>query len=215
MDNYFKICQTVIVGAEFIAALTAVLYFSKLKKVAWKVFAIYLIYIFFQELYFYFNESLFSISKTQFFNYVGIPIDFIFLYWIFAFHSFLNKKLFLLFSSIYIVSLFFESLSELEGVVNSFSYTLGIVLLSFLLIQEFLKQIRSDEILYFKENKMFYITLGVILGYIGTVSFFTFNEVLSKNYSQVRYVLHSFFIGMNTIMYLLFAASFIWGKRQS
>lgn len=214
MDNYFKICHSVIVGAEFIAALTAVVYFSKLKKVVWKVFAIYLVYIFLQELNFYFNESLFSIGKKQYINFIGIPIEYIFLYWVFAYHSLKNQKLFFLFSIVYLVSLLSESYWELEGVVKSFSYTIGILLLSFLLIMEFMKQIKSDEILHFKKNKMFYITIGVILGYIGSFTFFTFNSVLHTNHLELWYGFHVFFISMNTIMYLLFAASFIWGKRQ-
>lgn len=214
MGNYFTICQSVIIGAEFIAALTAVLYFPRIKTVAYRVFAFYLIYIFSQELYFYFFDSFLSINKARYFTFIGFPIDYVFLYWFFAFNSLKNRKIFFVFSFVYLVSVLSEAIWGMGGVMHSFSYTIGIALLSVLLIMEFIKQIKSDEILYFKENKMFYITIGVILGYIGTFTFFSFNKVLYENQRELWYMLHLFFISMNSVMYLLFAASFIWGKRQ-
>ena len=102
-----------------------------------------------------------------------------------------------------------------ESVVYSLSFTMGIVFFCILVIMEFLKQIKSDEILYFKENKMFYIIVGVILGYLGTFPFLTFNKILYTNHIQIWNVLYVFYMFLNSLMYLLFAASFIWGKRQS
>ena len=78
MENYFSIFRTIIVGAEFIAALTAVLYFTEIKKIVWKVFVVYLVYVFFQELYFYFNESIFSINKVHYLAFIGTPIEYVF-----------------------------------------------------------------------------------------------------------------------------------------
>lgn len=215
MEKYMNIFKAVLLGAEFIAALTAVLYFNKIKNIVWKVFAFYLVYVFLQELYFNLNESIFSISKIHYLAFIGTPIEYVFFYWLFAYNSLKKRDLFFIFSSIYLVSIPIEVLLKEGGVVYSLSFIVGILFLSILLVLEFLKQIKSDEILNFRENKMFYVLVGVILGYITTYPFFAFNNELWNNHRLIWNVYYVFFMCFTTIMYLLFTASFIWGKRQS
>ncbi|WP_272149004.1 hypothetical protein [Tenacibaculum aiptasiae] len=94
--------------------------------------------------------------------------------------------------------------------------TVGTILLSFLVVLEFIKQIKNDNILEFNRNKMFYITVGVILFYIGTYPFFAFNDILIKDkYIHIWNMYYIYFLISNYLMYLLFAASFIWGKHHS
>jgi hypothetical protein len=99
--------------------------------------------------------------------------------------------------------------------VNSINLTIGTTILTFLVVMEFIKQIKNDNILKFKENKMFYINAGVILFYIGTYPYFAFSEILSTDdYVEVWNVYYVYFLLSNYAMYLLFAASFIWGKHR-
>jgi len=99
--------------------------------------------------------------------------------------------------------------------VYSINLTVGTILLTFLVVLEFIKQIQNDNILKFKQNKMFYINIGVILFYIGTYPFFAFENVISQApYIDMWNAYYMYFLVSNYIMYLMFAASFIWGKHR-
>jgi hypothetical protein len=94
------------------------------------------------------------------------------------------------------------------------SYTIGAFLLAIMVYLEFVKQIKSDEILNFKQNKMFYINIGVLLFYVGTLPFFAFDKYLYHNLNSLWSLYKTFFLFACSSMYLLFIASFIWGKPK-
>ena len=94
------------------------------------------------------------------------------------------------------------------------SYTVGVFLLSIMVYLEFIKQIKSEDILNFQNNKMFYINIGILLFYVGTLPFFAFDKQLYLNNNELWSNYKTFFLLSVNIMYLLFAASFIWGKPK-
>ena len=214
MDSYLYLGKAIIVVAEFIAAITGIVHFKRMKSQVWKLFVYYLVFIFLQEFYFFFNDNLLSIRKPIYYAFIGMPVQILFFYWLIAFNSLKKKYLFYLFLLVYLVSIPFEYfLKEIE-IVFSFSFTVGTLLLSFLIVLEFVKQIRSDEILYFKENKMFYVMVGIIFTYIGTYPYIAFHKELYMNHFKIWSIYHIYFVISNAAMYLLFAISFIW-TRQS
>ncbi len=83
-----------------------------------------------------------------------------------------------------------------------------------LVFLEFKKQIQNDDILAFPENKMFYINIGIMLFYVGTLPFFSLYHLLLKE-PEIWNIYYLYFLISNCIMYLLFTASFIWGKQKS
>jgi len=200
---------------EFISAIVALLYYNKLKKTAWKWFIYYLIFIFIIEK---FGEDLFlffSIKKKYYFAYIGIPIQFIFFYWLYAVNSLKRKKLFYIFSGLFVFSfipieLFFNELN----IVYSLNITVGTFFLMLLILLEFNKQIKSDNILNFSKDKMFYINIGVILFYVGTLPFFAFYNIILKQH-DIWNNYYIYFLVSNCIMYFLFTISFICGKTES
>jgi hypothetical protein len=162
-----------------------------------------------------FGEKFISYSNPSFFNYFVIPLEFIFFFWLYAYQSFKNKKLFYIFTLIYALSFILNELYFIKNKnIFSFNYTVGSFLLMFLVIIEYYKQINSDDILNFAKNKMFYINLGVTLFYIGSLPFWAFYMQLLEHEKIWRLYLIYFRLS-GIIMYLLFASSFIWGKRNS
>jgi hypothetical protein len=95
----------------------------------------------------------------------------------------------------------------------SLNTTFGTLLLLILVFIELIKQIKSDSIIYFKNNKMFYINIGVILFYIGNMPFFGWYYPILK-FPEIWNSYYIYFMISNCIMYLLFAASFVWGKTK-
>lgn len=214
MENYQNIYLMILLGAQFIAALIGITHLKSVKGTIWAYFVYFLIFIFLQELYFEFYTHILYLDRTQYFTYVSIPIQFLFYYWLFAYHSLNQKKLFYLFASICILTIPLEYMLKDAG-ISFLNYTIGTLLLFLLIVLEFLKQIKSEEILYFQKNKMFYILVGVLFFFIGTYPFFAFHAEFKLHYPSIWNMYYIYFIVANVFMYLLFAASFIWGKRHS
>ena len=214
--NYYPILHKILLGLEFISALVGFIYLFKLKNSYWKWFSIYLIVIFIIEFLGDNNISLFGLKKRELYSFIGIPIQYLFLYWLYALKSLKNKKLFILFTFIYISTYFpVEIYLKKIKLLYSLNLTVGTILLTFLVVLEYIKQIKNDNILKFKENKMFYINIGVIFFYIGTYPFFAFHDILSKEpYIKIWNMYYIYFLVSNYLMYLLFTASFIWGKHR-
>lgn len=208
LKDCYRICL-------FLSAVIGAFYLIKLKKSYWRWLSIYLIVIFFQESFWRFNFFSFGREfKITYYALLGVPLEYIFLYWLYAYKSLKNKKYFVISTSIYfltlVTSLFYKNMNE----VYSLSINIGTFSLIFLLVLEFVKQIKSDSILKFKENKMFYINTGLILFYIGNYPFHILGPELYTNYLDLWNLYYTYFLITNCLVYLLFSASFIWGKTQ-
>ncbi len=189
---------------------------KSLKNSYWKWFVFYLIYILLYETItaFLSIELKINIEKTS--SLLQFPIEFIFIYWLFAIKSLKFNKLFWIFTISYLFSLFLEfNLTNLKSFTfYSLNKTFGTLLLLILVVIEFIKQIKSDSILKFKEDKMFYINIGVILFYVGNMPFFGLYKMIVE-FPEIWNNYYKYFMVSNCLMYLLFAASFIWGKAKS
>jgi len=212
--KYQPILFDILLWLEFLSATIGLFYLSQNKNTVWVWFILYLIFIFIFD---FFSEEIsgfLNIKKQYYFAYFIIPVQFIFFYWLYALKSLKKKSIFWSFSIIYLLSfipieLYFSKLK----VVYSFNLVVGTILLMFLIFLEFIKQIKNDDILKFAKNKMFYINIGVLLFYVGTLPFFGLYNLLI-NEIQIWNGYYIYFLISNCIMYLLFAASFIWGKTK-
>ena len=209
------IFTTLITVSEGIAASVALLYLKNLKDLRWKFFAYYLTGIFLLDLLGIFEHLFNYVSKTHYYNYLVIPFQFIFLFWLYT-RSFKQKSTtFWLFVFLYLISFLPSELYFSKStIINSFNYTFGCFLLLMLVISEYAKQLYSDDILNFRQNRMFYINLGVTLFYIGTLPFYTFYKILYFGYPDLWQVYCTYTQLSDILMYFLFAASFIWGKQN-
>ena len=199
---------------EFIAVIAGVIKLRSLRNSYWKWFVFYLVYIFVYEIISSHLSTNLEVSIRKYFALVQIPIEFIFFYWLFAYQSLKNKKLFWTLSIIYVFSLIIEyNLTSKLFTFKSLNNTIGTLLLLILVFLELIKQIKSDSIVNFKQDKMFYINTGVILFYIGNMPFFGWYLSI-LNFPDIWNKYYIYFLVSNSIMYLLFAASFIWGKTK-
>lgn len=215
MKEIHSFLNNLLLATHFLSTLISIIYLLKLKKSYWKWFSIYLIILFFQEFFWKNNADIDMKYRQAYYIFAGIPLEFIFLYWLYAFKSLKKKTLFIISVSIYVTTLvgftFIKELNELP----SLSINIGSTILISLLILEFIKQIKTDDILKFKENKMFYVNVGLVIFYLGSYPYHVFSRELYENYNDVWNVYYIYFLITNCIMYLLFSASFIWGKTQS
>lgn len=200
---------------EFIALLTGIIKYKSLKNSYWKWFVFYLAYILFYEIVSYVAKVEFKYKIGFFQSYIHIPIEYLFLFWLFALKSLKNKLLFWSISLVFFISLFLDNyLKQSNYSFMSLNITIGSLLLLILVLLEFNKQIKSDAILSYKTNKMFYINIGVTLFYIGNIPFMGWYMTI-LDYPSFWNGFYKYFMVSNCLMYLLFAASFVWGKIKS
>lgn len=200
---------------ELLSTIVALTFFRKLKHTYWKYFVIYISVIFILEAISKFFLTDYSSLRRYYYDFFVIPIQFLFLFWLYSKKSLQKEKLFR-FSCIIYLFFFCLHLFNLESIrmISSMSYTVGVIFLAIMVYLEFVKQIKSDEILNFNKNKMFYINIGVLLFYIGTLPFFSFDKILYENNKTIWSNYLTVFLFSVNLMYLLFAASFIWGKPK-
>lgn len=218
MFEYYPNIDKIRLGLEFISALVALYYLPKLKQNYWKWFSLYLILVFLQEVFWKFAPNdIFSFRKQDYYAFFGIPIQYLFFYWLYASKSLNKKKLYYACCIVYIFTFVPLELYEQKiKTISTINLTIGSIIIIFLVVLEFLKQIKNEDILEFKKNKMFYINLGMILFYVGTYPFLAFyDELLKEPNISLWNSYYLYFLVSNCIMYLLFIASFIWGKHQS
>ncbi|WP_395052557.1 hypothetical protein [Flavobacterium sp.] len=216
MSQLQTILYNTIIFSEIICAIISIFYFKKTNKTYWRWFVIYLIFIALAELFSKFGLNYIPKLRRYYYNFFIIPVEFIFFYWLYAKKSLKSDKLF--YSSLAIYFMFFilhfYSLDSIR-MISSMTYTVGVFLLAIMVYLEFIKQIKSDEILNFTTNKMFYINIGVMFFYIGTLPFFALDKDMFFSDKELWSNYKTFFLFSVNIMYLLFSASFIWGKSKT
>jgi hypothetical protein len=200
---------------EFICAIVGTIYYKRLKDTYWKWFVIYVVFIAIVELINIYVLVHFPNNRKYYYGFFVIPIEFLFLYWLYAKKSLQSTKLYWISNTVYI-AFYILNLFTLNQVryISSMTYTVGVFILAIMIYLEFMKQIKSDEILNFKTNKMFYINIAVMLFYIGTLPFFAYDKYLFENMNELWENYKTFFLFSVNIMYILFIMSFIWGKPR-
>lgn len=214
MSEFQNVLQESMIWIEGLTALISIIYFYRVKDEYWKYFSYYLIIIFLSEVFGKWGHYLIDYDKPAFFNYFVIPLEFIFLYWLYAAKSFGKNNLFYIITALYLLSFLpNEYFFKMKKIIFSFNYTFGCLILMILVVMEYYKQVNSSEILNFSKNRMFYINLGVTLFYIGTLPFWTFFSILNE-YKELFNIYFNYFLISGIIMYLLFSTSIIWGKQN-
>lgn len=214
MTDLQSFLRSNLVIIELLCAVIAVLHYKQLKKTHWKWFAAYIIMIFLFELFSINYLEYYPGFRKYYFDWIVIPFQFFFFYWLYAYKSLKLEKLFWISCSIYLITFSLTHFFNFDKtrIINMISYSVGTLQLLILVILEFFKQIKSDTILKFANVKMFYINFGVAVFYIGTLPFFAFDGFAAEHTKEIWNNYWTIFLLLNNLLYLIFAASFLWGK---
>ncbi len=152
---------------------------------------------------------------TPLYNYVLLPAQIIFYLWLIG-YKFLSKKSFakrLVF--LYLTSLVIEVFVGLVMPLNIFSksYSLGGIMLSYLVILYILQLTKSDEVITFYKNLHFWVCIGVALYYTLSFPFYTYYNTLLNKYENIFYVYRNIIGHLSVGMYLTFIFGMIWSKK--
>ncbi len=207
-------CRNFLPFFIFLVAIIGLLKWNDVKKNYWKSFPLYLLIIALGE-YIRFFELSISTIQTRLIQ-LTVPIEFLFFFLLF--YKNIQKKLPIIIGSVvYIIAFLVESLwfdTMKSNYFMSFSYSIGNIILLIFILQYFYILIYSDRILYFYHERLFWVSLGLLVFFLGTLPYFgLYNLMLSKYFDLlVSYTWVQIFL--NYTMYLLFAASFIWGEKE-
>lgn len=219
MDKYL-LMRLLLNVFELLAAITAMLHWKKIKHSYWKWFAIYLVIIVATEI---FAEYVGYYLKNRELNaainiYFSIPLQFLFFFWLFykCFEYSNKKKWPVTGMVIYLLSILVDQLffKEQKLWFFSFSYVTGNIILLLLTLSFFLDFIRSDQVLNYRNSRMFWISIGLLGFYLGSLPLYGVWNTLAKNYHAVFNTYWMVVTNLNYLMYLSFAISFIWGKQK-
>jgi hypothetical protein len=199
---------------ELVAAVTGFLYWKKIKDSHWKWFPVFLATIFLLEITCYHLKSKWS---NPIVIYVNIPLEFLFYFWLFYAYFRQSRLRYGAIAAgiIYVSTLLAEALllAKKKFMFQSLSYEVGNLLLVVLIITFFIRFAKSDKILHYWRDQMFWVCIGLIVFFLGTLPFFSFWNSLLKydramfnGYRQVMFVLAC-------LMYGCFSVSFIWSKK--
>ncbi|MFT3946099.1 MAG: hypothetical protein QM763_03915 [Agriterribacter sp.] len=219
MDKYLLL-RLLLNFFELLAAFTGIIYWQKLKQNYWKWFVIYLVIIATTELVCEFiGYVLHNRQLNAFVNiYFSIPFQFIFFFWLFYkwFQNPAKKKLAVAGFIIYTLSLAtdFFYFRDKQLWFFSFSYITGNVFLLVLTLFFLFDFIRSEQILYYRSNMMFWVCIGLLIFYLGSLPLFGLWNTLAKNYPAIFNAYWMILINLNYLMYLCFTISFIWGSQK-
>lgn len=210
---------------ELLSFITGIATWRKYAGTHWRYFIVFLgIIVLSESLSWYFLKvAADKRLNTLLYTHFVIPLEFSFYFWLY-YKQFLNKRykslryLPLTAFAIYAVCFIMEltllvNIKELKW-FTSISYTIGNLFLLILILAYLLRFSRSEEIIYYKTNNMFWVSVGLMVFFLGSFPFFGMANYLYENYQQLffRYKILTYLL--NYIMYALFSIALLWGKPK-
>jgi hypothetical protein len=200
---------------EWIAVIAGIMAWKQVKNTRYKYFLGYLLFIAVGEIVAYYIGRYIDKSVNIFLcNWVLIPTEFLFFYWFYhrCLLKPLHKKYCLVFAvcSILFRILEFTVWQNEKFSFSSLSYLISSVCLITLVMAYLAQFMRSDNIIHYHRHFDFWVTLGLLVYYLGSFPLFAF-------YNYLHSVERDFFFGywriqmfLNMLMYLIFSFAFIW-----
>lgn len=205
---------------EAAACAAGFLHWNKIKNSHWKWFPIYLAVIVVAELtgkYFYYAKM--DYPKMIMYDYIVVPMEILFFHYMFykEFSNTKAAKLPLAGSFVYILAVIIDSvlLKDKYHWFLSYSYALGVVLLVIYITIFLFRLAGGKAVLGFKSNFVFWVCVGLLLFYLGSLPFYGLYNTFYKKYHQSFISFAYLNYVFNYLMYLSFVIAFKWGKLKS
>jgi hypothetical protein len=207
---------TILQAFEILACVTGFIYWQKIKNTHWKWFVFYLLFIVLAEVAgLFLSDPKLRGVNSNFYNLLVIPIEFLFFYWLFykTFVSSRYVRLPFVGAGIYMVSWGLDIFQFSK--FYSFSYTVGSLVLSILILCFFAQLMTRHTILKFSTNMMFWVCLGLLLFFLLCLPYYGLHNTLAYIYPELIKVYAYIVYSLDCFMYLMFTIAFIWGKPNS
>lgn len=202
--------------SEILAFVIGMFCFDKKDAIHWKLFPFYIGAVAVIELlgWYFATQKLYS-ENNLLYRFVGFPVQFIFLFWLLGQIIEVRYKAFFVSTLVYVVCWILEYyFIPKEGhITMSMSFSVANLILLILVFIYFYQIINAEQLLTFYHQRSFWVSLGVLLYYLGGFPYYGLFNALLKNYDFFLIYTHIILV-LATLMYLCFSISFIWGKEK-
>lgn len=210
-----------VIISESIAAIAGFSQRYKLGNSLWSYLTYYLIWISTLEWIGWLSRLWNKMDfNSRLYNYVSIPSEYLFFLWLLSqLIRSRNKKLWLIpESSIFIYSVAWLLdhfyFSKQTYAFQSFSVTIGSILMVMLIMVYLYVIVASDYILTFAKTTDFWVILGIISYYLLSLPYYGTYNTLTQNYKHIFEMYQVIVYCLSISMYLLFTIGFLWPKRN-
>ena len=211
--NALILFSRLLILAEAAAAIAGLITWSKWRGTYLKWVPLYLALIVCLELSERLLRNFGQVAVASLILKVSIVTEMLFIHCFF--YKTLNKKIIIAGACVYLLGFLLENFFIQDELYyfQSLSYTIGNLFILVYLLMFFMELVKSEKILVFKKLTVFWISLGMLVFYLGTFPFYGLYNELSKDldlFVPLAWISTS----LNYSMYLLFTIAFIWGKPQ-
>ena len=211
---------------ELLAAITGTIFFYKYKHTYLKYFLYLLWFIAFSELFATYIHN-YQIKTFLYFDKKGIDynhwvyniLDSVsFLVYFYIFYKATKTKKFKFWIKNFAVAYILFSITNWIFIQNflsetqSYLFIIGAIFLIISILFYFIELLKSEKVLIFHKNILFWISTGLLLYYAGNIPF----AVESDGYALIPGIHKLFLIVsiLSIIMHLIFTFGFIWSKKE-
>lgn len=165
------------------------------------------------------QKFLRTYPKLNFYYYqlLVIPFQVIYYFWLINRNIVTGKRVYYTGIVLFLISVFLEGFAviKLEGYFfNSFSYMVANLLMLAHILRYFYQLSKNDRILFFYRERMFWVSLGLLVFWLGALPLFGIFNYLVTNYPKVFMIYFNLILIFNFIMYTCFLISFIWAVKE-
>jgi len=212
--------------AELLAAIMGTIYFYKYKHTSLKYFLYLLWYITITEFFnWYIDENhiislLYVDAKGKDYNYWPINIldtvSFLVYYYIYFKWITIKKFKFWIknFAILYVLLsiLNWRFIQNFFTELQSYLFIVGAIFLIISVLFYFIELLRSEKIVVFHKNLLFWVSIGLLIYYAGNIPF----AAEFNGYALISGIHDLFLIVyiLAILMYLIFTFGFIWSKKE-
>jgi membrane-associated HD superfamily phosphohydrolase len=202
-------------GSECIAALTGLFFLFKYKvKGLVKWFAVFLTYIFINDITSYNIRHWLPNSNNLILYNISTTLTFLFLFFVYHKHikEKTSKRFIVYFMIFYVITLFISGFYENYLVqLQSIPFLLGAFLLMTSIILYYTELLKSEQIEESTKDFLFWISVGLLIYYVGKMPFRIVRDYYaSHNDSSTLFILNSIF---TTIMNSCFIVGFLMHRK--
>lgn len=218
MDWYYFFKQAFWI-VEFAAPLVGFIYYSKLKKAGFGTFAFFLATVLILETAGYILAYKKLVVPNQALNkFVIMPVIGLYYFWLYS-RGIENirkrKKIFATAVIVYIASIVVEKLYfSGTAVMFSFSRSIATITLLLFIIHYFINLAQSPEILRFKSEFLFWISMGCLVYYGITFPYFSLFIFLPKDYPNVFYVYSFAILPLRYFLYTCYITGILCIRKK-
>lgn len=210
-----------VIISETIAAIAGISQHRKLSDSLWSYLTYYLIWICTLEWIGWLSRLWNKMDfNSRLYNYVSIPSEYLFFLWLLSQLIRSRKQKVLVVPEysilIYVIAWFFDHFyfSKQTYTFQSFSVTVGSILMVVLIIVYLYQIVASDYILSFAKTIEFWVILGIISYYLLSLPYYGTYNTLTQNYKHIFEIYQVIVYCLSICMYLLFTVGFLWPKKS-